>query len=219
MKYNKHIAILHLITQDGLDISHEEQALRACKAGVKWVQLRMKNCTYDQYFDVAEKVKKICQKYGATFIINDNVDVALNINADGVHLGKEDMPPAEAREILGEEKIIGGTANTTEDVEYLASKNVDYIGLGPFKYTSTKEKLSPILGLEGYTSIDERCKTRGIDIPKIAIGGVLPDDVKNIMETGMHGVAVASAINQAEDVTSIVNQYLKEIAYAPVSNS
>lgn len=219
MKYSKHIAILQLITQDGIAHTHAEQAHRACEAGVKWIQLRMKDCTPEAHKEEAEKVKEICQKRGVTFIINDNVLLAKELNADGVHLGKEDMDPAEAREILGEEKIIGGTANTMEDVEALAVKSVDYIGLGPYKFTSTKKKLSPILGITGYNKIDERSLVKGINIPRIAIGGIQPEDVRSIMQAGMHGIAVASAINEAEDITMKVNQYLKEIAYATVKNS
>jgi thiamine-phosphate pyrophosphorylase len=120
------------------------------------------------------------------------------VNATGVHLGKTDMPPAEARRILGDGFIIGGTANTFEDIRRLTDEGVDYIGLGPFRFTATKKNLSPILGLEGYKDILSRCRAAGIALPVLAIGGITVDDIPALMQTGVSGIAVSSAIRQAE---------------------
>ncbi|MDP1747125.1 MAG: thiamine phosphate synthase, partial [Bacteroidota bacterium] len=122
-------------------------------AGCEWVQLRFKHAGEKEFSSVAEQVKNICQKYNATFIINDNVELAKNIDADGVHLGLQDMSVLQARTILGDNKIIGGTANTITDVLARIQESVDYIGLGPFRFTSTKTNLSPVLGLDGYKNI------------------------------------------------------------------
>jgi thiamine-phosphate pyrophosphorylase len=141
-------------------------------------------------------------------IINDNVTIAKEIGADGVHLGKNDMHPTEAREILGGEAIIGGTANTIEDVVQLSGSGVNYIGLGPYRFTTTKDKLSPILGLEGYMKIMREVQMMSIDIPIIAIGGIVPGDVAALMETGIYGVAVSSAINQSIDKHSVIKEFI-----------
>jgi thiamine-phosphate pyrophosphorylase len=152
------ISKLHYITQDLADHSHSALAEQACIAGVDWVQLRIKNKTFDDQVIIANETAEICQKYNAKLIINDNVKLAKEVNADGVHLGKTDMEPAEARRILGNDFIIGGTANTFEDIIRLVQSGVEYIGLGPFRFTSTKENLSPILGIEGYKNIMKKCR-------------------------------------------------------------
>ena len=188
---------LHYITQDVEGFSHAELAEQACKGGAKWVQLRVKNKTAREWFDSAEQTKEVCKRYKATFIINDNVELAKELNADGVHLGKEDMSVEEARKILGENAIIGGTANTLEDVVKLINSGVNYIGLGPFCFTSTKANLSPILGIEGYRLIITQLRTLNFElqIPLIAIGGIKPEDIELIMQTGVYGLAISSAVN------------------------
>jgi thiamine-phosphate pyrophosphorylase len=201
------VSRLHYITQELTGRSHCDLAESACAAGVNWVQLRIKNKSYPEQIELAIKTKAICKKYDARLIINDNVKLAKEINADGVHLGKTDMDPSEARSFLGNDFIIGGTANTYEDIEQLAKAKVDYIGLGPFRFTSTKENLSPILGLEGYVSILKKCKENKINIPVISIGGIHTLDVKPILETGVYGVAVSSAINLSEDKADTVKKF------------
>ena len=141
------------LTQDVDEITHQELAEIACKNGIRWVQLRVKNKPFDEYLSIAKDVKKICDKFQATLIINDNVEICKRINADGVHLGKQDMQIVEARKILGENKIIGGTTNAENDILELVEQGVDYVGLGPFKFTKTKNNLSPTLGIDGYKNI------------------------------------------------------------------
>ncbi|MND36376.1 Thiamine-phosphate synthase [compost metagenome] len=184
------------------------QAEDACRSGIKWIQLRLKNTPFPEWKQVALDIQAVCKKYGATFIVNDHVHLAKEINADGVHLGKEDMPPAEAREILGDAFIIGSTANTIEDIEQLTVALPDYIGLGPYRFTSTKEKLSPILGLNGYQTILKRCEERKIHIPVIAIGGLQPEDLPDLMKTGVWGIAVSGTITHAENKEVLIKKLL-----------
>lgn len=198
------ISKLHYISQEINEESHGDLIEEACEAGVQWVQLRVKNKSFEDTLSIAQQVKKICDEYKAKLIINDYVSIAKEIKADGVHLGKTDMSPLKAKEILGDGFIIGGTANTFDDIYNLHLAKVDYIGLGPFRFTTTKENLSPILGLEGYVKLLKQCKQENIQIPIIAIGGIVPEDVTEIVETGIYGVAVSSVINKAKNKKEIV---------------
>ncbi len=183
-------------------------------AGVLWLQLRIKDKSID-YLKIAEVVQKITQQYKATLIINDRVDVAKQINADGVHLGLTDTPIPEARIILGENKIIGGTANTLADAKNVELFKADYIGLGPYQHTTTKSNLSPVLGLKGYQDIIPKTKTYGWDIlsfniPIIAIGGLQLNDIDLLKsQTGIFGIAVSSLIYNAKHKKSVVQKILQ----------
>ena len=166
---------------------------KALNAGCKWIQLRYKNKSIEEVRTLAKMVQKICRAYDATFIINDHLQVASEINADGVHLGLDDISVMEAKAVL-KNKIIGGTANTLEDVLQRVNEKCDYIGLGPFRFTATKEKLSPILGIEGYQEILKELKNRNIDIPIYAIGGIEIEDFEKLEQAGVYGVAVSGLI-------------------------
>ena len=178
------------------------------KAGLNWVQLRVKNRTEKEIYNIADSFVALCEKYKAFSIINDYPQLAKRVGADGVHLGKSDMSPAEARALLGKDFIIGGTANTFEDVEGLYEAGVDYIGLGPLRFTETKKNLSPVLGLEGYAEIMQSCQANSIRIPMIAIGGVTFEDLEALYDLGLNGVAVSSAIRKAQNPTTAVKQFL-----------
>lgn len=205
------ISSLHYLTQDMEETSHVQQVETACMEGLKWIQLRIKTISNNK-LAIAKKSKAICDKYGAMLIINDDVELAKEIKAEGVHLGKTDMKIEEARSILGDESIIGATANTFADILNLSSKHIDYIGLGPYKYTQTKANLSPIIGLEGYKKIMHQIKqTKSIQSPIIAIGGVSLIDIDPLMATGVHGVAVSSAINKAEKKGKVMNELITQI--------
>jgi thiamine-phosphate pyrophosphorylase len=189
---------------------------QALDAGCKWVQLRFKDHFSDDAFTLAEAAKILCEEYLANFIINDNVYLAQQIAADGVHLGLTDMSIPEARSILGATKIIGATANTFIDIENHIQNGCDYIGLGPYRFTTTKENLSPILGLEGYQTILNEMKNKGLTIPVYAIGGIGLDDIPALMETGIHGIAVSGLITQSKDKTKIIKQ-LKNDLYGTIN--
>lgn len=188
---------------------------QALDAGCDWIQMRFKNQTAKNNFALAEAVKFLCEEYLANFIVNDNLYLAQQIAADGVHLGLSDMKIDEARAILGATKIIGGTANTFEDIVNHAKNGCDYIGLGPFRFTSTKEKLSPILGLSGYYEILEKLKKNNIEIPVYAIGGITLKDLNPLIETGIHGIAVSGIITKSDEKELLIQQ-LNEKLYANV---
>ena len=171
----------------------------ALEGGCRWIQLRMKDATEEEILPVALEAQRMCREAGATFIIDDHVGLVKRIKADGVHLGKKDMPIAEARRILSDDFIIGGTANTFEDVRAHYEAGANYIGCGPFRFTTTKKGLSPILGLEGYISICSQMKAEGINLPIVAIGGITAEDIPMIMQTGVTGIALSGAVLNAED--------------------
>jgi thiamine-phosphate pyrophosphorylase len=177
--------------------------------------MRFKNQTPERRFSLAEAVKVLCEEYSATFIVNDDVLLTQKIAADGVHLGLTDMNIPEARAILGDRKIIGATANTFEDVLFQSKNGCDYIGLGPFQFTETKEKLSPILGTEGYYSIMNKMKTENIATPVYAIGGITFEDIESLVNTGIHGIAVSGMITKSLQKEKLVQQ-LNDKLYANV---
>jgi len=210
---------LQYITQHLNGKSHSEMAETACRSGVRWVQLRMKDVSFEDYLNEAKRTREICKKYGAKLIINDHVEIAKVVNADGVHLGKTDIDPAKARSILGQKFIIGGTANTLEDIFELHEKGVDYVGLGPFRFTATKKNLSPVLGLEGYRKIIAILCENGIGLPVIAIGGIQTEDIKEIVNTGIYGVAIASLINKSENMADTIQKIIKKLEYGEIAHS
>lgn len=211
------IARLHCITQDMPYKSHVAQAEAICRGGGRWIQLRIKNAAPQMWMEHAHTVRNLCDQYGARLIINDNVLLAKEIKANGVHLGKQDMAPSEARKILGNSAIIGGTANTIEDIDRLIDEKVDYIGLGPFKYTTTKLSLSPILGIEGIRVIMDHVRSKKSKIPVIAIGGITRADVPELLTTGIYGIAVASIVNTSTSADSEVKAFLELLQTPQIS--
>lgn len=181
----------------------------ALEGGCTWVQLRMKEATDDEFVRIGKQARDLCKQYCATFIIDDHVELVKEIGADGVHLGKKDMPIAEARRILGDDYIIGGTANTFEDVKQHFEASANYIGCGPFRFTTTKKGLSPILGLEGYTNIVQQMKAEDINIPIVAIGGITAEDIPAIMQTGVTGIALSGTVLRAEDPITEMKKLLQ----------
>ena len=186
----------------------------ALEGGCRWIQLRMKDASEEEVLKTAESTRKLCRQYDAVFLLDDYVELVERSGADGVHLGKDDMPIDEARRLLGKDKIIGGTANTFEDVKRIYSAGADYIGCGPFRFTTTKKKLSPILGLDAYSRIIKQMNAYGINIPVIAIGGILLQDVSDIMQTGVSGVAVSGAIlndNNDDNPVTTMKRFINKL--------
>lgn len=191
--------MIQFITHSNERYDHVEGAKLALQGGCRWIQLRMKDAMEIDFLRAAKKIRRLCDEYHATFILDDHVEWVGLTGADGVHLGKNDMPVDEARKMLGRNKIIGGTANTFEDVERLFRQGADYIGCGPFRFTTTKKNLSPVLGLEGYRDITAQMKAHDIQLHIVAIGGILHQDIPAIMQTGVTGIAVSGAILNAEN--------------------
>ena len=200
---------LQFITHYTEKYSYTDSAKIALEGGCRWIQLRMKDVSETILEHHALIIQEMCKEYGATFIIDDNVHLVKKIKADGVHLGKNDMPITEARRILGDDFIIGGTVNTFEDILKITNglsstvnsqrPMVNYFGCGPFRFTHTKQKLSPILGIEGYKEIVKKKLEQNIDIPIVAIGGITNADIPHILETGIDGIALSSSILKAEN--------------------
>ena len=196
-------------------ISAKEQLLTIQKmldSGIQWVQLRYKNVPEIEMYRLAESVKKSIENYECKFIINDFISVAKAVDADGVHLGLTDEAIEKARFVLGENAIIGGTSNTLFDVVTHKNKGCNYVGLGPYAFTTTKEKLSPILGIEGYQNILQNCAELEIDIPIYAIGGIQQNDVEKLISIGVHGIAISGLLTQANHPEKILSQ-LNELYY------
>ena len=191
--------MLQFITHYTEKYTYLDSVKIALEGGCKWVQLRIKDATDAEVLPIAVEAQKLCREARATFIIDDRVDMVKQIGADGVHLGLGDMPIAEARKILGDDFIIGGTANTFENVKAHYEASANYVGCGPFRFTTTKKKLSPVLGLEGYRSIVSKMKEQGIDIPIVAIGGITAADIASIMQTGVTGIALSGTVLRADD--------------------
>lgn len=178
--------------------SYLDSVRMALDGGCRWIQLRMKDVSQNELYRTALIVKQMCADAGATFIIDDNVQIAHRISADGVHLGKNDMPIQWARDILGPNAIIGGTANTFEDVLSIAEAGGNYIGCGPLRFTKTKEKLSPILGFEGYQSIVAKMRENNITLPIVAIGGITVEDLPALKQAGVDGIALSGSVLRAD---------------------
>ena len=184
----------------------------ALDGGCRWVQLRMKDASIHDFLRIGKEVRRLCDSYQATFILDDHVELVREIGADGVHLGKKDMPVAEARKTLGNDCIIGGTANTFDDVKRHYEASANYIGCGPFRFTTTKQGLAPVLGLEGYRSIIAQMSAEGIDLPLVAIGGITAEDIPVLMQTGVSGIALSGAVLRAADPVAEMKRLTEIVA-------
>ena len=191
-------------------IGYAESARLALEGGCRWIQLRMKEATDEEAEPVAREIQDMCRACDAYFVLDDRVELAKRLHVDGVHLGKLDMPVNEARVYLGEEFIIGGTANTLEDVMRLHRAGVDYIGCGPFRYTTTKKNLAPVLGVEGYRHIIDGMCEAGINLPVVGIGGVTLEDVPDLKAIGLNGIALSGSILRAENPVEEMKRVVAE---------
>lgn len=212
--------MLQFITHYTDAIGYLDSVRIALQGGCRWVQLRMKDTPVDEIRPVALEAQRLCRQAGATFIIDDHVQLVHDIQADGVHLGRNDMPIDQARRLLGPHYIIGGTANTFQDVLLHHSHGADYIGCGPFRFTTTKERLSPVLGLDGYRSIVQQMRAAdlrnpaGQPLPIVAIGGITAADVPDIMRTGVTGIALSGTVLRAADPVAEMKRLIIQVSQA-----
>jgi thiamine-phosphate pyrophosphorylase len=182
---------LMAITQNAGPLGHAEQARLLCAAGVRWIQLRMKDEPRDSWLATAREVAGICRAHGAVCIVNDSVEIAIESLADGVHLGRTDLEWTEARRLLGPGRIVGGTVNYLHEAEKAAAAAcLDYVGVGPLRFTRTKKELAPLQGHDGIRALVSRLG----GIPAWAIGGVEAADVPALRQAGVAGVAVCTAL-------------------------
>lgn len=180
----------------------------ALDGGCRWIQLRMKETPDDNFVEMAKTLRQLTNRYGAKLILDDRVWLINETAADGVHLGKTDMPVTEARQLLGNDVIIGATANSFEDIEDAVASGADYIGLGPFRFTTTKKNLSPVLGIDGYRKIIRQVEISGFQISIVAIGGIEPSDIAGIMQTGVSGIALSGTILRADDPAEMTKKII-----------
>lgn len=204
---------LMLITHQTETYTDYEEAKRFLEGGGSWVQLRQKE-GLDR--EMAHRLAELCRQKNGVLCVDDNVDIALEIGADAVHLGKNDMPVDEAWKVVRKahrEKdfLIGATTNTFEDIRQAARSGASYIGLGPFRFTQTKKRLSPILGLEGYRRIISQCEEAGIHLPIYAIGGIELEDIPDLMKAGVHGIAISGSIIRADNPVEMTRRFLEKI--------
>jgi thiamine-phosphate pyrophosphorylase len=188
-----------------------KQVEEAIKGGCRWVQIRMKDAPDSDIAKVILVITSICKNYNTTLLLDDRVELAKQLGFDGVHLGKEDMHPDEARKILGPDAIIGATANSLDDIIALSKTSINYLGVGPFRFTTTKKKLAPVLGLEGYKAITDGMKTAGINLPLVAIGGITLEDVPALMTTGITGIAISGAIAHADNPAEAAAKFIQKL--------
>lgn len=201
--------MLQFITNTESQVSPAEQVKAVIAGGCRWVQIRMKDASDEEVIKVVEEIKPLCIETETFLLLNDRVELAKTLDVGGVHLGKKDMLPSKARLILGPAAVIGVTANTFEDIIAVRSLDIDYIGIGPFRETSTKKDLAPVLGLEGIRKINKEMEANEINIGHVAVGGIGLEDVTPLMEAGCNGIAVSGAIANAVNIEKATRDFLE----------
>ena len=205
--------MLQFITNTNVAASVTDQIFAVIEGGCRWVQIRMKDASDEEIKLVVDAVKPKCIETGTFLLLNDRVELAKELNVGGVHLGKEDMPASKARMILGAAAVIGVTANTFADIAAVSKLDIDYYGIGPFAQTSTKENLAPVLGLDGIRDICYQMEKNEINIPHVAVGGITLADVLPLLEAGVNGIAVSSAIAGADDIVKATQEFIKVLPH------
>lgn len=175
----------------------------ALEGGASFIQLREKNLPFDEFLAEANEIKEVCKEYMVPFVINDNVDVALACDADGVHLGQDDMSPIEARKILGDNKIIGLSAVNLEQAILAEKQGADYLGVGAVFPTSTKEDAAYV----SYEELKKICEA--VSIPVVAIGGIGADNIMELKGSGIDGISVVSAIFAQKNIKEATENLFK----------
>ena len=188
--------------------SHIEIAQMAIRGGANVIQIRDKFMPTGELIETAKELKKICSKAGVVFIVNDRVDVALVTDADGVHLGIDDIPVQEARKLLGKNKLIGGTAHSIKEAEEARRDGADYIGFGHIYPTLSKHKTTPPVGINELARV-----VKTVKIPVLAIGGIALNNISEVIKTGVHGAAVIGSVLKNKNPENAVKE-LRRIIYA-----
>ncbi len=207
----KFIEKLHFITHDIPKLTHIEQAQIACNAGAKWVQYRCLTKDDDELLKDIHAIAEICDDWGSTLIVTDHIHLNGKADIQGFHIEDFDANFVKLREKLGEAVTIGGSATTLAGLIRLAEEGADYAGFGPFYTTTTKPNNAALLGIAGYQQAMEALQGMQIDLPVLAVGGVTINDVDALMQTGIFGIAVSSAINQAEDMSAAYQAFYDRI--------
>lgn len=201
---------LHVITDTSVQSrhGHVDLARLVLGAGATTVQYRRKDASTRVMLGEAAAIRELCLRHRASLIVNDRADVALACDAHGVHLGADDLPLSLARTLLGPARAIGGSADSGDEAAALAAAGADYAGIGPVFGTRSKGDTGPVLGLDGLRAAVTRAAEAPAPIPLIAIGGITLDNVAAVLETGVHGVAVLSAICADPDPAAATARFL-----------
>lgn len=208
----KYISKFHYLTQDLPHRSHAEQTEIACKAGANWIQYRCFSKNESELIAELHQVASICDDWGATLILTDHYHLLDKVDAQGVHIENMEADLKSIRERISDEKTLGASANSIEDIQRIyASGVVDYIGCGPFSVTKTKPNDYPLFGFEGYKLIVQKMKEPKINIPVLACGGISIDDAEALLNTGIFGIVVSSAVNLADDPGLTLKDFYKKI--------
>lgn len=208
----KFISKFHYLTQDLPHRSHAEQTVIACKAGTNWVQYRCLSKSDDEMIEELHQIASICDDWGATLLLTDHYHLLDKVDAQGVHLEDMQADFKHVREIITEEKTMGASANTFEDIQRIyASESVDYIGCGPFAQTKTKPNDFPLLGIDGYHELIRKMKAADINIPLLAVGGIKLEDTEALLNTGIYGIALSASVNLATEPAQACKDFYKKI--------
>lgn len=203
--------MLQFITNTNVSLPVTEQVKAVLEGGCRWIQIRMKDATDEEISAVVEAVKPLCLEHEAFLILNDRVELAKKLDVGGVHLGKEDMPASQARMKLGPAAVIGCTVNTFDDIKAVCALDIDYFGVGPYRETSTKKKLAPVLGIDGIRDIVMQMRRAEINIPVVAVGGIRLEDVPVLVQAGVNGIAVSGAIAGAGNPAEATRAFIKAL--------
>ena len=204
---NREVLKLYLVTnryQDSLE-NFLEKVETACRSGVTIIQLREKNLTTNQYYQLAKQVKEITDAYQVPLIIDDRLDICLAVDAAGLHIGDDELPVSVARQVLGPKKILGVTAKTVKRALEAETSGADYLGTGAIFPTTTKEN-APITLISTLKTICQR-----VAIPVVAIGGLTSENIDQLIDTGIAGVAVVRDLMQAEDIEAKAHAFLTKL--------
>lgn len=205
LKFDRKSMLLYAVTDRAwLGAKSLSMVVReALEGGASFIQLREKNLPFDEFLAEANEIKEVCKEYMVPFVINDNVDVALACDADGVHLGQDDMSPIEARKMLGDNKIIGISAVNLEQAILAEKQGADYLGVGAVFPTSTKEDAAYV----SYEELKKICEA--VSIPVVAIGGIGANNIMELKGSGIDGISVVSAIFAQKNIKEATENLLK----------
>jgi len=196
---------LQYITTGNTPEIHLQQVLQACNWGVKWIQLRMKDFSEEIIAETAINALKICKPFNCMLILNDFPQVAIDTGCDGVHVGQKDVPASVLKKILPSSMIFGVSTNNAEEISKAYNDGANYVGLGPFRYTQTKDHLRKVLGLDGIKQVLKA--TKEISIPIYAIGGIETTDIDTILKRGIYGIAVSGMLSKATNPEQIIQDF------------
>ena len=204
-----HLPKLYCLTSDHVSFSHSHQVLKFCEAGVRFIQLRSKSLSKIEMLAEVRESVRISRRFQAKLIVNDSIEVAIESDADGVHLGRADKDIADARKFLGETKVIGFTIHSENEITEDVLCNANYIGMGPFRKSKTKTDLSPTLSIDDYCTMIQRLDP----MPVFLIGGMDIEDFSLSLRLANHGIAVCSALSEQENLNiSKIKAFVDESA-------